>query len=250
MYLFENYQEEPYFVFQPSSHLTEIDLNIEYSILFDKNVYQINKDEKYKLEEEIMFNKNNIFDYENETMQKEQEEFMFNKNNIFEYDYENETMQKEEEKHIEKQEEMQVEEDYEEKQKNDYKDFDKMLNLVKQFKDKYEWYPVSSKIKKFKGYNLYHWLLNIRLLYKKGELDKDSINKFQQLKDWEWDYKTKEKQKNWIEKYDKIKNGKKKDRGIFSWIYRQKKAYKNKTLDKLHIKLLEEIPNWTWKFGK
>lgn len=252
------YLEEP-FVFQPSSHLTENDLNIE---IFDDSVFNFTKEEKMQIEEEVqmygdeiileIFRElnddviaelhNEIFDdnfTKEEKMHVEEEVQIYDDEIILEIfkELNNDVITKKEDEMMD----LTVKKNNK-KQKN----FDEMFTLLKGYKSKYGFYPKASKIQMYKNQNIYKWVISIKKMYVKKELNEEYIKEFDKLQDWEWDYNNIQlNRKKWMQTYERIKKYEHTNK-LHGWMYRQKLAYKKKKLNAEYIALLEKIPQWTW----
>ncbi|MBK7055381.1 MAG: Helicase associated domain protein [Leptospiraceae bacterium] len=104
-----------------------------------------------------------------------------------------------------------------------------------------------------KGNNLYSWLMNQKMFFKKGKLESDRIEKLKEIGiDFENEVMLERNTKSWDENFIELKS--QMEKGIFKstnedgstpvlyrWLTRQKAIYKHGNLEKEKVNLLKEI---------
>lgn len=114
-------------------------------------------------------------------------------------------------------------------------------NLVKFLEEKDGVYPKDVR-----------WIETQRTLYKNGKLSKERIGLLEALPDWVWEAKA--RNNAWDNQYQILVSFLEQSGGVYpregetssGWINRQRMAYKNGTLPKDRIRLLEGLPGWEW----
>jgi superfamily II DNA or RNA helicase len=129
----------------------------------------------------------------------------------------------------------------------------KSFNELKEFEKKYEKIP-SSADKDHKSLN--SWITNQRSNRKKKILPKDKIKLLNSIKNWDWDPTESAWQKGFSYLLSYVKLNNKvctqdyiTDDGynLGRWINSQRNIFKNNTLTKDKIKLLEKVSGWEWE---
>ena len=102
------------------------------------------------------------------------------------------------------------------------------------------------------GFRLGYWVNDNRGYYKTGKLNQYRIDLFESLGDvWVWN----QLDADWLEKFEELKAFAEEhghcrvpttNRSLRSWLRTVRNNYKNKTLDKERITLLENLPQWGW----
>jgi hypothetical protein len=130
------------------------------------------------------------------------------------------------------------------------------FECLKKYVDEYGHARVHNKLE-YKKFNLGAWVSTQR--YKRDKLDIEKIQKLESLSQWSWNLLNDkwsegfEHLKKYIEEYGCAKvpqNLKYGSHSLGQWVMMQKRSEKNNKLDLEKIRLLEDLPQWSWAVKK
>lgn len=137
--------------------------------------------------------------------------------------------------------------------------WEEAYDLLVQFCVKYHRFPKQKE--KFHGFGLGSWMMVQKRC--RVKLNLEQIGKLEQLKDWKWAQSTFKRKYTWKESYDALVLYANTYHGIPTiketvngytlgrWVSQQRENYHSgRFKNKIKIKLLEDIPGWTWKVHK
>lgn len=123
--------------------------------------------------------------------------------------------------------------------------WEESYELIKNFEKKYHRYPAQQSSDK-KEAILGAWCSAQRYNKKDGILSQERTGKLELLNNWKWDID----EETWMENYNAVKVRQPyyndKNQGLWNWCCNQRKNKKDGDLPEDKIKLLEEIPWWSW----
>jgi hypothetical protein len=103
----------------------------------------------------------------------------------------------------------------------------------------------------FGGANGRSWSENMRTKYRKGLLTEDQISQLESIPRWEWRRQNKQWQENYRAVHQIVLSGELNYRVLppktAEWMRTQRKRKLNGTISESEIKLLEQLPGWTWQ---
>lgn len=113
---------------------------------------------------------------------------------------------------------------------------------------------ISSLNGTFNGEELWTYIQNIRGHYREGKLSTEETREFELLPGWTWNSKFQEWTElfealsDFVEQYGRlpVKDERHKDMGIGRFALRQRRYFAKGELSEEKIKLLEQLPGWSW----